>query len=45
MSARDHIHKSIKEEHASLDRFTVVLKLRLLLRPMRYDGDCQASRP
>ena len=41
MTAKDSIHKSIIAQHTSLDRFTVVLKLRLLLKPMRYDGDCQ----
>ena len=41
MTAKDSIHKSIIAQHTSLDRFTVVLKLRLLLKPMRYDGDCE----
>ena len=41
MTAKDSIHKSIIAQHTSLDRFTGVLKLRLLLKPMRYDGDCE----
>ena len=41
MTAKDSIHKSIIAQHSSLDRFTVVLKLRLLLKPMRYDSDCE----
>ena len=45
MSAKDHIRRSIINEHGSLDRFTILLKLRLLLKPMRYDGDCKVRFP
>ena len=42
ITAKEYIHKCIKGQYNdSLDRFTVVLKLRLLLKPMRYDGDCK----
>ena len=42
ITAKEYIHNCIKGQHdGSLDRFTDVLKLRLLLKPMRYDGDCE----
>ena len=43
MTAKKSIHESIIGQHGSLKQFTVVLKLRLLLRPMRYDGDCEVN--
>lgn len=42
MSARNYIVSSITLQHGSLDEFTKLLRLRLLLRPLRFDGDIQA---
>lgn len=42
MTARTHIISSIERQHGSVDNFTRLLKLRFLLRPLRYDGDIEA---
>lgn len=42
MTARAHIVSSIERQHGSVDSFTRLLKLRFLLRPLRYDGDVDA---
>jgi hypothetical protein len=42
MSAKEHILSSIRSRHGTVDSFTQLLKLRFLLRPLRYDGDLRA---
>ena len=41
-TAAKHIRNEIIERHGTLDRFTTVLKLRLILKPLSFDGDITA---